>query len=68
MSLSALRNTTPGPRGMNAGAEVQPQRSHEDGSWLRSVDRDRTDRATITTKTTVALEPHWQASIEIATD
>jgi hypothetical protein len=70
MSLSALRNTTPaGSRGFGAitGVETQGQPQHDDASWRRSAENDRSDARTTATAT-VALEPHWLASIDNATD
>ena len=64
MSFSA---TIPAPARRFAGVETQTQREQTDGS--RSRDRDRADTArTSSPANAVALEPHWQASIEIATD
>jgi hypothetical protein len=72
MSLSALRNTTPtSSRGFAAmkvsGIETQGQPEHDDVSWRRGAEHDRTDARTLATST-VALEPHWLASIDNATD
>jgi hypothetical protein len=70
MSLSALRNTTPAvSRGFGAiaGVETQGQPKHDDASWRRGADHDRSDARTTATSA-VALEPHWLASIDNATD
>ena len=72
MSLSALRNTTPaGSRSFGAlkvsGIETQGQPQHDHASWRRGAEHDRTDARTTATSA-VALEPHWLASIDNATD
>jgi hypothetical protein len=70
MSLSALRNSnTAGNRGFapRAGVEAAKQPENDDATWRRGGEQDRSDART-TASSTVALEPHWQASIEIATD
>jgi hypothetical protein len=70
MSLSALRNTTPAAsRGFatRTGVETQGQPQHDDASWRRGAEHDRTDARTAASSP-VTLEPHWLASIDIATD
>ena len=69
MSLSALRNITPISR-----ARYSPEVNAASAAADAPARDARTDRPRVTgTKTSrtpapVALEPHWQATIDFATD
>ena len=70
MSLSALRNTTTAGRrnfAPGTGVDSHGQQEHDDASWRRSAEHSEVARSVPATSA-VVLEPHWQASIEIATD
>jgi hypothetical protein len=64
MSLSALRQAAFGARRLYTVGAAADGKSTEKGGFETQTDRSRTESA----RTQVALEPHWQAAIDSATD